>query len=88
MTERQHSQRSTDRDDADARGEHLYRDGGHGRQRSAPSPLDRDPDRYAAGANGTQAVTTMAPSGSDAKTDSATLEEVQRRGTDSGSQER
>ncbi len=58
--------KKNDRDDADARGEHLYGDEPASREESRPDPLERKPGHYAAGANGTHDVSGPAVSPTDA----------------------
>jgi hypothetical protein len=52
-----YSDKKSDRDDADARGEHLYDDLPTGRDESTSNPLKRQPGHYAAGADGAFDVT-------------------------------
>lgn len=65
---KQHSDRSTSRDDADARGEHQYPEDPTRPKRQVAKPFERDPDHYAAGANGTQQVTAASSSGKSLST--------------------
>jgi hypothetical protein len=66
---KQHSDKSTSRDDADARGEHQYPDDATRPKRKVVAPFERNPEHYAAGANGTQQVTATPSSGRPAGTD-------------------
>lgn len=66
---KQHSDKSTNRDDADARGEHQYPDDATRPKRQVAKPFERDPEHYAAGANGTQQVTATPSSSKSLSTD-------------------
>ena len=63
-----YSDKKIDRDDADARGEHLYEGKPAPREESGPDPLERKPGHYAAGANGTHDVSGPPVEGSDSST--------------------
>lgn len=66
---KQHSNRSTSRDDADARGEHQYPDDATRPKRQVATPFERNPEHYAAGANGTQQVAAKPSSGKGSDAD-------------------
>jgi hypothetical protein len=77
-----------DRDDADARGEHLYGDEPAPRSESRPDPLERKPGHYAAGANGTHDVSGSAVSPTDAGAGAPSPgDDQQGRGKDSHADE-
>jgi len=64
MDERRRRLLGPSADDADVRGEHQYPDVVSGSSRTSSADTDealtRDPDQYAAGAEGTQRITTGA----------------------------
>jgi hypothetical protein len=56
MTRGDRSKQSHGRDDADARGDHIYERRPAGRSTVSAEAAERDPNKYAAGADGTQRV--------------------------------